>query len=69
MAISQLESKKSLLNMEYLRKAKVTIYKDTNKSTCDEVLKIGEFHDEETMEEFLERINKRMREIYLNEYE
>lgn len=55
--------------MEYLRGAKITILKDTNKSSYREELQIGEYNDDETVEEFLGRINKRMREIYLDEYE
>lgn len=55
--------------MEYTREVKITIYKDTNKSTTKEDVKMGEYNDDETIEEFLERVNKRMREIYLDEYE
>lgn len=54
--------------MESLREANVTIYKDTNKSTYKEVLRIGEFNEDETMEEFCERVNGRMLEIYLEKF-
>lgn len=54
--------------MEYTREATVKIYKDTTKSTYEEELKMCEYRDDETMEEFLERVNKRMREIYLGEF-
>lgn len=52
--------------MEYTRETKITIYKDTNKSTTDEVLVP---YENENMEDFLERVNKKMREVFLDEYE
>jgi len=57
------------LGMEYLREAKITIYKDTNKSSHEEILVIGEYNSFETIEEFLERVNKRIKNIYLDEDE
>lgn len=51
--------------MEYLREAKVVIEKDTNKATTKEML---EPHEYESMEEFIERVNNKLREIYLDEY-
>lgn len=55
--------------MEYLREASVKIDKDTNKCSTAEELKLGEYNDDETMEEFIQRVTKRMREIFLDEYE
>ena len=51
--------------MEYLREAKVVIEKDTNKATMTEVL---EPYEDESMEDFIERVTGKLREIYLNEY-
>jgi hypothetical protein len=55
--------------MEYVREARINIFKDTNKSSFDENLTLGEFSEDETIEEFIIRINKRMKEVYLDEYE
>jgi len=55
--------------MEYLREAKVTIYKDSNKSTDEVVVSLGEWNKNETMEEFIQRVYKKMREVYLEEFE
>jgi hypothetical protein len=55
--------------MEYLRGAKVTIYRDSNKSSDEVVLSLGEWNEDETMEEFIQRVNKKMREVYLEEFE
>ena len=51
--------------MEYLRETKVVIEKDTNKATTKEVL---EPYEDESMEEFIERVTDKLREVYLDEY-
>jgi hypothetical protein len=52
--------------MEYLREAKVTIYRDTNKSSNEVVLTRGEINEDETIEEFVKRVHDKMQEIYLD---
>lgn len=51
--------------MEYLGEAKVVIEKDTNKATTKETL---EPYEDESMEDFIERVTNKMREVYLDEY-
>jgi len=50
--------------MEYIREIKISIYVDTNKSTQNVDLLIME---DESREEFIERITERLKEVLLNE--
>ena len=50
--------------MEYLREAKVVIEKDTNKATTKETLTPYEY---ESMEDFIERVTDKLREVFLDE--
>lgn len=53
--------------MEYIRKIKVSIEKDTNKATTEIILMLGEYDEDETVEQFSERVKECLNEILLSE--
>ena len=48
--------------MEYIKEFKVTILKETYKSTFEEELKLNEYDSDETVEKFVARVHKRLKE-------
>ena len=54
--------------MNYITQARVEISKETNKYDKTEELSIGEFDSSETLEEFIERVSEKIREMFSYEY-
>jgi len=52
--------------MEKLREVKVLIKKDTNKSTVEIDLNLGEYNENETIKEFIERVIQNLNNILVN---
>ena len=53
--------------MEYLMSASVTVKKNTNKSSDNEVLTFREEDENESIEEFVERAYEKLKEIFLDD--
>lgn len=51
--------------MEYTRSIKITLEKNTNKSSTKEVLRP---YEDESIQDFIKRVESKIQEIYLNEY-
>jgi len=54
------------LAMEYTREIKIVIEKDTNKGTTKVGLSLGEYDENETVEEFIERVKEYMEDMLIN---
>jgi hypothetical protein len=51
--------------MEYTREIKIVIEKDTNKSTTKVGLILGEYDENETVKEFIERVKEYMEDMLI----
>jgi phage gp16-like protein len=51
--------------MEYTREIKIVIEKDTNKANTKVGLSLGEYDENETLEEFIERVKEYMEDMLI----
>jgi hypothetical protein len=49
--------------MELLTKLTVKIRMDTNKTDDERILELGEYNDEETKDEFIERVSNKIKDM------
>lgn len=52
--------------MEYTREIKIVIEKDTNKATTKVGLTLGEYDENETVEQFIERVNEYLKDMLID---